>query len=181
ARLVRAAALPGVHVAQRTARVYPHGSLAAHVLGMVGVDNQGLEGVELQYDALLRGVPGRELAERDARGRLIPQGMVDFVPPRDGHGLVLTIDATLQAVAERELAKACIGTLSEFCMTLWMNPRTGEILALAVYPGFDPNEPGDYRAEVRRNRVVTDQFEPGSIFKIVTAAAALEEGVVTPE
>jgi len=180
ARKVRAAALPGVYVAQRTARVYPHGSLAAHVLGMVGVDNQGLEGLELQYDQLLRGVPGRELAERDARGRLIPHGVVDYVPPRDGYGLVLTIDATLQAVAERELERACIATLSQFCMTLWMNPKTGEILALALYPSFDPNAPGDSPAEVRRNRAVTDQFEPGSIFKIVTAVAALEEGVVTP-
>ncbi len=181
ARRVREAALPGVYVAQRTARVYPHGSLAAHVLGMVGIDNQGLEGIELQYDSLLRGVPGRELAERDARGRIIPHGLADFVPPLNGHGLVLTIDAAIQAVAERELERACIATLSEFCMTAWMDPRTGEVLALAVYPGFDPNEPGDYPAAVRRNRAVTDQFEPGSIFKIVTAVAALDEGVVSPD
>ncbi|MFO7310718.1 MAG: penicillin-binding transpeptidase domain-containing protein [Bacillota bacterium] len=181
ARQVRAAELPGVYVAQRTARVYPHGSLAAHVLGLVGIDNQGLEGIELQYDQLLRGVPGRELVERDARGQRIPEGLADFVPPRDGYGIVLTIDAAIQAIAERELERACIATLSEFCMTMWMNPRTGEILAMAVYPTFDPNAPGDYPAAARRNRVVTDQFEPGSIFKIVTAVASLEEGVVSPE
>ena len=181
ARRVREAALPGAYVAQRTARIYPHGTLAAHVLGIVGIDNQGLEGLELQYDEVLRGVPGRELVERDARGRVIPHGMADFVPPQDGRGLVLTIDAAIQAIAERELERACISTLSEFCMTLWMNPRTGEILAMAVYPTFDPNAPGDYPPDYRRNRVVTDQFEPGSIFKIVTAVAALEEGVVAPD
>ncbi|MBO8142086.1 MAG: PASTA domain-containing protein [Firmicutes bacterium] len=181
ARRVLEAGMPGVYLAQRTARVYPHGTLASHVIGIVGVDNQGLEGIELQYDELLRGVPGRVLAERDARGRIIPKGMEDYVPPRDGMGIVLTIDAAIQAMAERELAQACIATLSEFCMTIWMDPASGEILAMAVYPTFDPNAPQDYPAASRRNRTVTDQFEPGSIFKIATAVAALEEGVVMPD
>lgn len=181
AALVRDARLPGVYLAQRTVREYPYGSLAAHVMGIVGIDNQGLEGIELHYDDVLRGRPGEALSERDARGRTIPGGEIEYVKPEDGVGLVLTIDAAIQAVAERELAKACIATLSEFCITLWMDPKTGHVLAMAVYPSFDANRPGDYPAEARRNRVVTDQFEPGSTFKIVTATAAMEEGVVTPE
>jgi len=180
AEAVRAAALPGVYLAHRTTRLYPYGRLAAHVLGIVGIDNQGLEGLELYYDELLRGTPGRVLAERDAAGRTIPSGESVYVPPVDGAGLVLTIDAAIQAVAERELERACIATLSEFCLTIWMDPRNGHILALAVYPTFDPNAPGDYPAAARRNRAVTDQFEPGSTFKVVTAAAALAEGLVDP-
>lgn len=181
ARAVLEAGLPGVYLAQRTARLYPFDGLAAHVLGIVGVDNQGLEGLELYYDDVLRGTPGRVVSERDAAGRVIPIGRTDYVPPVDGRGLVLTIDAAIQAAAERELARACIATLSEYCATIWMDPRNGHILAMALYPGFNPNVPGDYPASVRRNRIVTDQFEPGSTFKIVTAAAALEEGVVAPD
>lgn len=181
AAAVRAAALPGVYLAHRTGRVYPFDNLAAHVLGIVGIDNQGLEGLELYYDDWLRGEPGRVLSERDAAGRTIPIGQSVYIPPSDGYGLVLTIDAAIQAIAERELERACIATLSEFCMTAWMDPRNGHILALAVYPTFDPNRPGDYPALARRNRVVTDQMEPGSTFKIVTAVAALAEGVVSPD
>lgn len=181
AAAVRAADLPGVYLAHRTTRIYPYNSLAAHVLGIVGIDNQGLEGLELYYDDLLRGEPGRVLSERDAAGRVIPIGLARYVPPTDGDGLVLTIDSHIQAVAEQEIERACIETLSEYCMTVWMDPRNGHILALAMYPSFNPNEPGDYPASSRRNRVVTDQFEPGSTFKIVTAVAALEEGVVTPD
>lgn len=181
AAAVREADLPGVYLAHRTSRMYPYDGLAAHVLGIVGIDNQGLEGLELFYDDVLRGTPGRVLSERDAAGRVIPMGLAEYVPPTDGHGLILTIDAHIQAVAEREIERACIATLSEYCLTLWMDPRNGHILALAVYPDFNPNAPGDYPAAIRRNRVVTDQFEPGSTFKIVTAVAALEEGVVTPD
>lgn len=178
---VREARLAGVYVAQRTVRTYPYGSLAAHVLGLVGIDNQGLEGVELYYDELLKGEPGRVVSETDARGRSIPGGVKGFIPPTPGSGLVLTIDGALQRVAERELERACIATLSEYCMTMWMDPKSGHVLALALYPTFDPNSPGDYDTEARRNRVVTDQFEPGSTFKIVTATVAMEEGVVSPE
>lgn len=178
---VRNAQLPGVYLAQRTVRSYPFGSLAAHVLGLVGIDNQGLEGVELYYDDLLQGTPGRVVSERDARGRAIPIGSVDYIPPVPGNDLVLTIDAVIQRAAERELERACIATLSEYCMTMWMDPKTGHVLAMATYPTFDANAPGDYPTEARRNRIVTDQFEPGSTFKIVTATVAMEEGVVSPE
>lgn len=181
ARAVRDAHLPGVYAALRTRRDYPLGSLAAHLLGVVGIDNQGLEGLELQYERVLRGRPGRELQESDARGRAIPGGLRRFIPPEDGHDIVVTIDRVIQEVAERELHRAVIESRAEFGMLLLVRPRTGAVAALAIAPGFDPNRYGEFSAEARRNRIVTDQFEPGSTFKMVTGAAALAEGVVRPE
>lgn len=181
ARAVRAAALPGVYVAMRTDRHYPLGSLAAHVLGIVGVDNQGLEGLERQYDHLLRGRPGRELQESDATGRAIPRGFRRLILPEDGYDLVLTIDRALQEIAERELARGVVESRSEYGILILVRPRTGEVMALAVHPGFHPRRYGEVPPEQRRNKALTDQFEPGSTFKIVTAAAALAERVVRPD
>lgn len=178
ARAVRAAELPGVYVALRTDRHYPLGSLAAHVLGIVGVDNQGLEGLERQYDDVLRGRPGRELQESDARGRAIPGGLRRLLPPEDGYDLVLTIDRAIQEIAERELARGVVESRADYGILLLVRPRTGEVMALAIYPGFHPRRYGEVPPEGRRNMALTDQFEPGSTFKIITAAAALAEGVV---
>ena len=178
---VRALRLPGVGVVERPQRVYPSGSLAAHVLGIAGIDNQGLEGIELFYDEYLRGVPGRVEQERDAAGREIPGGLSRYVPAQDGYDLVLTIDQVIQYRAERELERVVQETQADFGLFIGVEPSTGEILAMAVYPAFDPNRYAEYPPERRRNRAVTDQFEPGSTFKIVTAAAALETGVVRPQ
>lgn len=180
AQAVRQARLPGIYLVERPQRYYPHGQLAAHVLGIAGIDNQGLEGIEVAYDEVLRGVPGRDLAERDAGGRVIPHGERVYLPPEPGKNVVLAIDQVIQYIAERELAAAVERTQSDFGLFVAMKPDTGEILALAISPSFDPNRYQEFPAEVRRNRIVTDQFEPGSIFKIVTATAALEQGVVTP-
>ena len=180
AQAVRRARLPGIYLVERPQRYYPHGQLAAHVLGIAGIDNQGLEGIELAYDEVLRGVPGRDLAERDAGGRVIPHGERVYHAPEPGKNVVLAIDQVIQYIAERELAAAVERTMSDFGMFVAMKPDTGEVLALAVHPSFDPNNYNGYPAENRRNRIVTDQFEPGSIFKIVTATAALDQGVVTP-
>lgn len=181
ARAVREAGLPGVYVALRTQRRYPHGTLAAHVLGITGIDNQGLEGLERQYDHLLRGEPGRMVQESDARGRFIPGGLRRFIPTVDGYDLVLTLDHRIQQIAERELRRAVVETRSEFGMLLLVRPRTGEIVALAIEPTFDPNRYQDYPTARRRNVIITDQFEPGSTFKIITGVAALAEGVVRPD
>ncbi|HEY8487182.1 MAG TPA: penicillin-binding transpeptidase domain-containing protein [Limnochordales bacterium] len=178
---VRALRLPGVGVVERPQRSYPAGSLAAHVLGITGIDNQGLEGLELYYDEYLRGVPGRVEQERDAAGREIPGGISRYVAPQDGYDLVLTIDQVLQYRAERELERVVSETQADFGIFVGVEPSTGEILAMAVYPSFDPNRYQDFPPELRRNRAVTDQFEPGSTFKIGTGAAALETGVVSPE
>lgn len=179
ARKVRELKLPGIGLVERPQRFYPHGTLAAHVLGIAGIDNQGLEGLEYQYDEYLRGVPGRIEAERDATGRQIPDGIRQYIPPKDGYDLVLTLDYVIQYVAEREIKKAVEATNSDRGLFIAMDPRTGEILALAIYPTFDPNDYQSYPAANRRNVAVTDQYEPGSTFKIVTGSAALESGVVS--
>lgn len=174
--------LPGISVAMESQRFYPNSTLAAHVLGFAGIDNQGLEGLEVVYDDVLRGKPGSIDIEFDAAGREIPQAVHRYVPPEDGNNLVLTIDESIQYIAERELDLVMDSTVSpESATIIVMDPRNGEILAMASRPTFDPNNFKDYPASSWRNIAVSNSYEPGSTFKIVTAAAALEEGVVTPE
>ena len=170
--------LTGIEICPKAQRFYPQSFLAAQVLGIAGVDNQGLEGIEKQYDNNLRGVPGSEQAEYDTAGRLIPQGERHYIPPVDGDSLVLTLDQNIQYVVERELEKAVADTHSKRGMALAVDPRTGEILAVAGRPKFDPNHYGDYPAENRRNPLFSDMYEPGSTFKVFTALASLEEGKV---
>lgn len=181
AQKVRALRLPGIGLVERPQRVYPNGTLAAHVLGITGIDNQGLEGLEYYYEGHLRGVPGRVEAERDAVGREIPGGVSRYVPAQDGHSLVLTIDQVIQYRAERELARVAQETQADFAIFIAVDPSTGEVYAMAQYPPFDPNRYADFPQEVRRNRAVADQLEPGSTFKIVTGSSALEAGVVRAE
>ena len=180
ARAIRALDLPGIGLVERPQRYYPHGTLAAQVLGIAGIDNQGLEGLEIFYDEYLRGEQGRVVMERDATGREIPTGVRRFIPPKDGNNLILTVDHVIQYAAERELAKAVSETGSERGVFMAMDPRNGDILALAVYPSFDPNDYQAYPEQNRRNIAITDIYEPGSTFKIVTASAALDAGVVSP-
>jgi stage V sporulation protein D (sporulation-specific penicillin-binding protein) len=173
--------LPGISVTVRSERSYPKEMLAAHLLGIAGIDNQGLEGLEKYYDEILRGTPGSDMAEFDTGGLHIPGGEKTYTAPVDGSNIVLTIDEYLQAVSERELDKAIQDTGSKRGLIMIMDPRTGEILASAMRPAFDPANYNDYPAEYRRNFMLTDQYEPGSTFKVFTAAAAIEEGIVTPQ
>jgi len=173
--------LPGISVTVRSERSYPKEMLAAHLLGIAGIDNQGLEGLEKYYDEILRGTPGSDMAEFDTSGLHIPGGEKTYTPPIDGSNIVLTIDEFLQAMSERELDKAMQDTSSRRGLILMMDPRTGEILASALRPAFDPTNYNDFPSENRRNFMLTDQYEPGSTFKVFTTAAAIEEGAVTPE
>ncbi len=179
ARSIGELQIPGIRVITRPQRFYPQDSLAANVLGFAGVDNQGLEGLEHMYDEILRGVPGRVHMERDANWRQIPGGLDNLVPPQHGHDLVLTIDSTIQYLAEREIQAAVQSSQSDRGIVVIMDPNTGAILANAIYPSFDPNEYQIHPPEVRRNAVVTDQYEPGSTFKIITGAAALDSGTAS--
>lgn len=181
AQAIRNLKLPGIYLVQRPQRYYPNGTLAAHILGITGIDNQGLEGLEYFYDEYLRGTPGLLSAEKDAASRVIPGGDEVYQPPIDGADLVLTIDSVIQHIAETQIKTAVEESKSERGAILMMNPRTGEILASAVYPTFDPNNYGAYSLETRRNVVITDQYEPGSTFKFVTAAAAVELGLTWEE
>ncbi|MBT9176506.1 MAG: Stage V sporulation protein D [Firmicutes bacterium] len=179
AAAVRALALPGIHFRIETARFYPFATLASHVLGFVGIDGQGLGGVELTYDALLRGTEGKVRTPTDNKGNPLPNADSEYVPPVDGRSIVLTIDEVIQHIVERELDLAMVKHQAQAALAVAMNPKTGEILAMANRPSFDPNRGRLYPEELRRNAAVSDSFEPGSTFKLVTAAAGLNEGVVT--
>jgi len=174
----------GVRIESR--RFYPKKTLAGPVLGFTGVDNEGLEGLERSYDKVLHGVNGWVLAERDAVGRTVFPGGPGFQYklPKPGHDIVLTIDEVIQHVAEKELDAALTSSRAKGGICMVMNPQTGEVLALSVRSAgnhaFNPNEPQRSKPGEWRNRAVTDSYEPGSIFKPVLAAAALEEKVVHP-
>ena len=170
-------------------RVYPSGNLGSHVLGYVGVRDsgntkvriEGLEGkhgIEMALDSVLEGVRGWRQTETD-RGRREVVAFREYdIKPRDGMNIVLTIDANIQYIAEKALEKLCMKHTPVSACVVVMRPNTGEILALSNRPTFDPNKPGDSTAANRRNRVVTDMYEPGSTFKIVAVSGALNEGVV---
>jgi len=161
-------------------RVYPNGPLAAHVLGFAGIDNQGLAGAELAFDRHLRGRAGLARIERDAIGRPRFETRDIVREPTDGADVVLTIDQVIQHVAERELASALAATRARWGAVLVMEPRSGDILAMATTPRFDPNVYAKARPAEWVNRALGTIVEPGSTFKIVLAAAALEGGVVDP-
>jgi cell division protein FtsI (penicillin-binding protein 3) len=178
---VTAMAHPGIGLREESRRLYPQGRLAAHVLGFVDVDHRGLEGLELKFDGALRGQPGQDATLRDAKGdRLIGPWTVHR-DPLDGYDVHLTLDSVVQAAAEDALDWGMKRFRAQGGSIVVMEPTTGEVLAMATRPSFDPNAPGTAPVASRRNRAITDVFEPGSVFKIVTAAALLEEGRVSPE
>ncbi len=171
---------PGLGVLGDSARRYPSGSLAAQVLGWVNVDGVGGAGVEQQYDAVLRGQPGSVLLEEDPSGRPLPGSRRSLERPRPGSDIVLTIDQPLQYQAEQALAAAVRQFHAKGGAIIVQVPATGEILAMGNVPAFDPNQYGSSKPEARVNRAVADAYEPGSVNKTITAAAALQAGVVTP-
>ena len=162
-------------------RHYPQGQLAGQLIGFVGRDSEGLEGVELKYNDFIRGETGSSVAERDALGRrVLVQGVEGLhIPP--GSDIHLTLDTSIQHMAEKELEASILKYRAKAGVAIVVEPFTGEVLALANYPSFDPNNYTKQSAEQRRNRAVTDSFEPGSTFKTIVAAAALEEGVVSKD
>jgi len=178
---VRNLKLSGIYFTKEHKRFYPERNLCSHVLGFTGIDSQGLDGIELIYEKYLKGTPGRIVSEKDAFSRKLPFGTDQYIPPEDGLDLVLTIDKIIQHIAERELEKAIAQHSAKRGTIIVMDPKTGEILALANKPDYDPNHYGQYPQSLWRNSAVSDVYEPGSTFKIVTASAALEEGVARPE
>jgi cell division protein FtsI/penicillin-binding protein 2 len=180
AREIKALALPGIFMEAEAERVYPNGSLASHVLGFVNIDGEPQEGIEVEYDDILEGRPGRMTLEQDPDGRPIPQAAFSYEPPHSGHSLLLTLDKDIQYFTELTLVNAVKQYHASSGTAIVMRPATGEILAMANVPTFDPSRPGDAPAAARRNRALTDVYEPGSVYKIVTVAAALAEDVVKP-
>ncbi|MEP7011550.1 MAG: penicillin-binding protein 2 [Acidobacteriota bacterium] len=179
---IRALQVKGLRFVTESKRYYPMRELAAQVLGFVGTENHGLEGLEKLYDSTVAGKPGRRTVLRDARKGTVMDPELSFTDPEPGRDLHLTLDATIQHIVERELAQTVDERGARKGMAVFLDPRTGGILALASYPSFDPNQYGETSKDLlrnrARNRAVTDSYEPGSTFKLVTASAALESGVV---
>lgn len=178
AEKVQALRLAGVGMYHEPNRHYPQGQLAGQLIGFVGRDSEGLEGLELKYNDLIRGETGSTMAERDAHGRrVLVQGVEGLhLPP--GGDIHLTLDTAIQHMAEKELEASILKYRAKAGVAIIVEPSTGEVLALANYPSFNPNLYNKQSADQKRNRAVADSFEPGSTFKTVLAAAALEEGVV---
>ena len=192
----------GINIDEDTKRYYPYNSLASQVIGFCGSDNQGLDGIEAIYEEELQGKKGRITKVTDANGGEIENEGENYIPATDGNNLVLSIDATIQGIAEKYLKEACIDNkCTDGGNIIVMNPKTGDILAMAGYPDYNLNEPYDTIIEdlkpnwdnmseteqikemqkVWRNKAVADTYEPGSTFKLVTASAALEEGITTTD
>ena len=198
---IRALNLPGVVIDEDIRRVYPFSELAAHVVGFVGSDNQGIIGLEAKYDEYLSGEQGRILTDTDVRGIPLPSGGEYRINPTPGHSLVTSLDVSLQAYAEQAIGSAVLRHNARYGSIIMMDPHTGGILAMANIPSFDLNQPfrinddalaaawADMEQQQRtealnqmwRNPSINDTYEPGSTFKIFTAVAGLEEGVITPE
>lgn len=190
--------IAGINIDEDTKRYYPYGTLASHIIGFTGSDNQGLGGIESRYDDVLKGTTGKILKITDARGTDLGNEGEGYIAAIDGDDLVLSIDMTIQSIAEKYLTEACIDNeCTDGGNILIANPKTGDILAMAQYPNYDLNNPykinnqdlefvwdtlssGDKSEALQqmwRNKAISDTYEPGSTFKLVTASAALEEGI----
>lgn len=190
--------ITGINIDEDTKRYYPYGNLASNVIGFTGSDNQGLEGIESKYDSILKGETGKILKLTDATGTDLGDEGEDYIEAIDGDDLILSIDMTVQSIAEKYLEQACIDNeCTDGGNILIANPKTGDILALANYPGYDLNNPykinqedleyvwdtlssGDKSTALQqmwRNKAISDTYEPGSTFKLLTASAAIEEGI----
>lgn len=181
ARQIQMLSLPGIGLTQESQRQYPYDNLAAHVLGFNGIDSQGLDGVEMTFDSYLKGRSGSIVVEYDARGREIPHASHRFVPPVEGHNVYLTIDVVIQQIVERELEKVMKETQAKAATIIAIDPRDGSILALANRPDYNPNKFSEFSPKLWRNIAVSNAYEPGSTFKIITTSAVMSEHIVKPE
>ena len=190
----------GINIDEDTKRYYPYSTLASQIIGFCGSDNQGLDGIEAKYDEQLKGKQGAIQRHTDARGKEIGTEGENYVSAIDGNDLVLTIDVTIQSIIEKYLKEACIDNVcTDGGNVIVMNPQNGDILGMATYPNYNLNSPYEaYTDELKgiwdsieqaektknlqavwRNKAIADTYEPGSVFKLITASAAIEEGIVT--
>lgn len=171
----------GVGFVPQNERYYPMGSIAAHLLGGTGADGSGLEGLELEYQKQLAGRNGSERVLKDAYRRPIGVAAEDYVPPEQGHHLVLTVDSNIQMITEQELGKACRDFKAKRGEAVVMDPRNGDVVALANWPSFDPANLQEANPNVRRDRCLTDPYEPGSCIKPFIAGPAMSWGITRPD
>jgi cell division protein FtsI (penicillin-binding protein 3) len=172
--------LDGIGFVKETKRFYPNGEVAGHVIGFTGLDPDGLEGIELKYNSTILGSTGYLVTERDALGRDIAQKGTVVTKASKGQNVTLTLDKNIQYITEKELAKAVTQSGAKGGMALVMEPQSGRVLAMANYPGFNPNAYFKYSPSLFRNKTIVDSFEPGSTFKVFLISAALEEKAITP-
>jgi cell division protein FtsI (penicillin-binding protein 3) len=180
-RRIRADEFEGLIQLNEPQRIYHYEEVAGQSIGFAGIDNSGLSGIELAFDQRLRGTSGYVILQRDGLGRRRPSVDYPRVDPVNGHNVVLTIDLEYQSIAEEELRKGVDRSHAESGVVVMLDPATGEVLAMANSPGINPNNFAGAEEARMRNRAITDMFEPGSVFKLVTAAAALEHHVVRPD
>ena len=192
----------GINIDEDTKRYYPYNNLASHVIGFCGVDNQGLDGIEVTYDEILKGTKGKIAKISDGTGGTLLDEEERYTPAVDGKDIVLSINMSAQAIVEKYLKQACIDNkCTDGGNVIVMNPKTGDILAMATYPDYNLNEPyepntnelkqiwetlssGEKTSKLQqmwRNKAIADSYEPGSTFKLLTASAALEEGITTTD
>lgn len=197
---IRQAKLKGIWIVEDNKRFYPYGNFASYILGHTTDDNRGMAGIELEYDKYLSGIPGRWIKSTDGAGRQLPFSVERYHPPEDGLGVVLTIDEVIQHFSEKAVENALEVNQAKRVSAIVMDIKTGDVLAMAAKPDYDPNQPRipldeALRAEMEqldlegqkeiwysmwRNPLINDTYEPGSTFKLITTSAALEEGVATP-
>lgn len=170
--------LLGIGTYQTEKRVYPQDSLASQVMGYVGIDNQGLSGLEYKFDTKLKGSSGKIIVERDPRGFQLMTGQRKTIPNYDGLHIVTTLEAPIQYKVEQALKKGVEASQADSGQVIVMNPNTGDILAMASYPNFNPNIWNEFEKAHRKNKTIGDSYEPGSMFKIITVAGAIEEKLV---
>ncbi len=179
-RSIRAEQIPGLVEIKEPLRLYHYEHLGGQVIGCTDIDNRGLSGIELSLDSYFRGNEGYVVLQRDGRGERYPSVDYPRLEPTVGCGATLSLDIEYQTIAEEELIRGIERTGAESGLVIMLDPATGEILALAHAPSMNPANPSEYSQDVMRIRAVSDMFEPGSVFKLVTAAAALERGLVKP-
>ncbi len=188
----------GINIDEDTKRYYPNNELASHFIGFCGSDNQGLDGIEAKYEDILKGSQGRIIKVTDAKGGEIEDSSEDYISAVDGKDIVTTIDMTIQSIAEKYLKEACIDNVcTDGGNVIIMNPKNGDVLAMATYPSYNLNDPFTITddtlkstwdtltttekninlQQMWRNKAIADTYEPGSTFKLVTASAALQEGI----
>ncbi len=194
--------LSGINIDEDTKRYYPNSDFASHIIGFCGSDNQGLDGIEAKYDEILKGKNGKISKYIDAKGNEFGNEGEVYENPIDGNDLVLSIDFNIQSIVEKYLEEACIDNVcTDGGNVIMMNPKNGDILAMATYPYYDLNSPYEINSEelkevwellelgeksknlqaMWRNKAIADTYEPGSTFKLVTASASIEEGLATPD
>jgi len=173
--------LPGIYFQNEARRYYPLNDIAASVIGFAGVDNNGLAGIELQYEKVLRGIDGKAIAEKDVFGNIIPGENNTYIEPVDGKDVVLTIDSQIQYIAQKKLEEVVSEFKASSAISIVMNPKTGEIYSIAAYPGFDLNNYQEADPELYKISGISFTYEPGSTFKIINITSAIENNSVSKD